>query len=344
MPDATTERLRASADVWRDARGVPDADLAAQIELDAIDVLVDLGGHTSGNRLLSFARRPAPVQVTYCGYPGTTGLAAMDWRLTDAEADPASVGEASATERLWRLPNGFLCFRPDPDAPEPGPLPASVRGHVTFGSFNNLAKVNDGVLDVWAEILGAVAGARLLLKSRALSDPEPAARLRSHFADRGIDPARIAIAPYAATPTAHLALYQEVDIGLDPFPYNGTTTTCEALWMGVPVVSQVGRTHAGRVGASLLARVGLSELVTPSRAGYVRAAATLANNLAALAELRTALRPRVAASPLCAREIITRDIEAAFRGMWRAWCADRGVRSAEISGAGSAPRSGHGTG
>jgi len=320
-PDAVTARLRAAADGWCDARTLSDAALAAQIEADQVDVLVDLNGHTSGNRLLCFARRPAPVQVTYCGYPGTTGLPAIEWRLTDDRADPPGGADAEATEKLWRLPNGFLCFQPDPRSGDVGALPASERGHLTFASFNSLAKITDEVLATWASLLLEVPGSRLLLKSRALSDPGPAARLRAHLAAGGIDPDRVELAPYAPTPVAHLELYRQVDVALDAFPYNGTTTTCEALWMGVPVVTLVGRTHAGRVGASLLSRVGLDALVTSSRDEYVAAAAKLARDLPELAHLRTRLRGRVARSPLVARAAFARDVEAAFRQMWRLWCA-----------------------
>lgn len=323
--DFVTARIRAAADEWHDTRGLSDDELAAKIEGDRVDVLVDLHGHTSGNRLLCFARRPAPVQVTYCGYPGTTGVAAIEWRLTDPIADPPGSADDAATERLWRLPSGFLCFLPNSAAGEVGPLPAAAEGQVTFGSFNNLAKLNEGVLRVWAQILDALPASRLFLKSRALGEPTPAAaRLRAFFAAQGIDPARIAIAPYAATSTDHLALYRQVDIGLDPFPYNGTTTTCEALWMGVPVVTMTGQTHAGRVGASLLTRVGLPELVTDTPDAYVRQALSLARDLPALADLRASLRARVACSPLVSAPTVAREIEAAYRAMWRLFCAHPG--------------------
>jgi protein O-GlcNAc transferase len=321
IPDAVTARIRATSDVWRETGELTDANLAAQIEADAIDVLVDLAGHTAGNRLLCFARRPAPVQVTYCGYPGTTGLAAMDWRLTDAIADPAGPADGHASERLYRLTNGFLCFRPAVDAPEVGPSPFRARGHVTFGSFNNLAKLNDGVLSLWAQILHAVPDSRLFLKAKGLTDPGPAARLRACLEACHVDPARVEIAPYAATPIEHLAAYRGVDIALDPFPYNGTTTTCESFWMGVPVVTLLGGGHAGRVGASLLARVGLHHLVADSPQHYLTIASSLARDWDALEALRGGLRPLVAASALASSPIITGDLEVAFRDMWRDWCS-----------------------
>jgi predicted O-linked N-acetylglucosamine transferase (SPINDLY family) len=320
-----TARIRPRADAWRETQELTDEALAALIESDAIDVLVDLGGHTAGNRLMCFARRPAPVQVTYCGYPGTTGLSTMDWRLTDAVADPE--GTADTTERLYRLPHGFLCYQPLPGAPEVGPPPARARGHVTFGSFNNLAKLNDGVLSLWARVLREVPDARLFLKAKGLTDQEPAARLRDSLEQNGVEPTRIMIAPYAATPAEHLALYQQVDIGLDPFPYNGTTTTCEALWMGVPVITWRGHRHAGRVGASLLERVGLGALVAESADDYLRIATSLAADVGGQEGLRATLRDRMATSPLTSAVTLTRDIEAAYREMWGGWC-ESGARQA----------------
>ncbi|MBC8133376.1 MAG: tetratricopeptide repeat protein, partial [Deltaproteobacteria bacterium] len=300
IPDAVTARIRAAThpDRWRETRRLSDDALSAQINEDRIDVLVDLAGHTGDNRLLVFARRPAPVQVTYCGYPGTTGLGAIGWRFTDALADPPGDADAHHSEQLWRLPHGFLCFRPDPAAPPPAALPAQSRGTVTFGSFNNLSKLSDETVILWAEILTQTPGSHLLLKSRALTDPQPRQRLCQMFGARGVDPDRIEMVSYAATPQEHLTLYDRIDIALDPFPYNGTTTTCEALWMGVPVVTLCGQTHAGRVGASLLRHVGCSHLVAPDKGGYLDAALRLANDLDVLTLLRRELRPRMAASAL----------------------------------------------
>jgi predicted O-linked N-acetylglucosamine transferase (SPINDLY family) len=327
MPDAVTARLRevARPDAWRDVRPLTDEALARQIIDDKIDILVDLAGHTSGNRLLTFARRPAPVQITYCGYPGTTGLAAIGWRLTDALADPPGDADRQHAEQLWRLPHGFLCFQPDPELGTPSRPPCSLNGGtaVTFGSFNNLSKLGDEVLAAWARILEGVPGSRLFLKSRALTDEEPRQRLRRVFADHGIAPQRLEFAPYAATTQDHLSLYSQVDLALDPFPYNGTTTTCEALWMGVPVLSLGGKTHAGRVGASLLNAVGFPELVVGSIDKYVAAAVALAADRERLATYRAELRPRMTSSPLTNPRLITADIESAYREMWRQFCATR---------------------
>ena len=323
IPDAVTARIQTQArpDVWRDVRTLTDEALARRIVEDRIDVLVDLAGHTAGNRLLCFARRPAPVQVTYCGYPGTTGLSAINWRLTDGIADPESVADRNHVEQLWRLPNGFLCFQPNFDAGIPDPPPALARGFVTFGSFNNLSKLGDGVLDLWADILRSVPRAHLLLKARSLSDDKPRERLLRAFAERGVDPARIEFAPYAATTVEHVAVYGQVDIGLDPFPYNGTTTTCEALWMGVPVVTLLGRAHAGRVGASLLTRIGCGDLVAATREEYVQTSTRLAGDRDRLVALRRDLRAKLSSSSLMDAGMMTRDIETAYREMWRRFCS-----------------------
>jgi protein O-GlcNAc transferase len=323
IPDMATLRIRTKArpDFWLDVRTFTDEALAKRIVEDRIDVLVDLGGHTAGNRLLTFARRPAPVQVTYCGYPGTTGLAAMNWRLTDAIADPQSVTDRYHVESLWRLPNGFLCFRPNPDFGLPGPSPAMKRGYVTFGSFNNLSKIGDSVIELWARILASVPTSRLFLKARGLSDEEPRERLRAAFSKQGIDAGRIEFATYAATTVEHSAVYGQIDIALDPFPYNGATTTCEALWMGVPVVTLMGRTHAGRVGASLLSRIGCEDLVATSPETYVQTAVNLAHDVPRLNSLHRDLRERIAGSALTNASLITRDIETAYREMWHRWCS-----------------------
>ncbi|MES1207363.1 MAG: tetratricopeptide repeat protein, partial [Pseudomonadota bacterium] len=324
VADAVTQRIRdvARPDIWVETRELTHEALAERIGNDQVDVLIDLSGHTGGNRLLTFARRPAPVQVTYCGYPATTGLAAIGWRLTDAIADPEAEANTHAVERLWRLPRGFLCFRPDPEADAVAPLPAWTRGGVTFGSFNNLAKIDDDVVALWADILRDTPDSRILLKARALSDDDCGRRVRDRFAARGIDGARVEIAPYAATPRDHLALYARVDIGLDPFPYNGTTTTCEALWMGVPVVTLRGRAHAGRVGASILSRIGGDAWIADTLESYRRIAVELAGDRDTLAGIREGLRDHVAASPLVDAAVIARDIESAYRQMWRLWCEE----------------------
>ncbi len=319
-PDATTRRLRQLAGRWRDIGTLTDEQVVEAIRQDGVDILVDLAGHTPGNRLKVFARKPAPIQVTYLGYPDTTGLEAMDYRLTDAQTDPPGA-EKYYTEKLVRLPDGFLCYQPLDDCPPVSPLPSQERGHVTFGSFNNLSKINSNVIELWAGLLQSVPGARLLIKSPSLTDATTRERYYGLFERQGIGRDRVALQGRTATQAEHLALYSRLDIALDTFPYNGTTTTCEALWMGVPVITLTGRTHAGRVGRSLLSTVGLSELIAESPEGYVSRAATLAANKSRLSELRTGMREHVRSSLLCNSRTFTHNLEVAYRTMWHQWCS-----------------------
>jgi predicted O-linked N-acetylglucosamine transferase (SPINDLY family) len=272
-----------------------------------------------------FALKPAPVQVSWLGYPSTTGLAAIDWRISDAIVEPPGGADALSSERVMRLPDGFHCFQPPAEAPPVGPAPGNASGgaggRITFGSLNTFAKLSPATLRLWAQILAAVPTARLLLKDSRIHDPTTARHHRERFAAAGIDPARLDILPRAAGTAAHLAAYGRIDVALDPFPYNGTTTTCEALWMGVPVIALAGDRHAARVGASLLHRVGLDDLVTADPDAYVAAAVALARDPAHIATLRGGLRARMQASPLCDGSAFARAMEAAYRAMWRAWCA-----------------------
>ncbi|MDX1433390.1 MAG: tetratricopeptide repeat protein, partial [Gammaproteobacteria bacterium] len=312
--DATTRRLQRLADHWRDIVRMDDDRVCEQIRADGIDILVDLAGHTANNRLLVFARRAAPVQVTYLGYPDTTGLETMDYRLTDALADPPGESDRLHSETLVRLP-GFLCYRPSPDAPAVGAPPTAASGHVMFASFNNCAKINDAVVQAWAEILRERGDARLLLKARSLADADTRQRLWRSFARHGIEAERVELLPPAATAHAHLALYRRADVALDPFPYNGATTTCEALWMGVPVVCLAGDRHAGRVGHSLLARAGLPELVAATTHEYVERAVALADDRNRLEALRSTLRERLLGSALTNARRFTADLEDSYRRM-----------------------------
>ncbi len=320
-PDETTHRIRARMDEWCDTVGMTDAGLAARIRADRIDILVDLAGHTASNRLLTFAQRPAPVQVAWLGYGGTTGLDAMEYRLTDAIADPQGDADRVHSETLVRLAGGFLCYAPPADAPEPGALPADSGGFVTFASFNSLAKVTPQAVSAWARVLDAVPDAHLIIKGNALSDPGTRRRYLAHFAAEGIDEGRIELAAQLPSRQEYLALYNRADIVLDSFPYNGGTTTCEALWMGVPVVTLAGDRHVSRMSASILGRVGADDLVAHSEDEYVATAARLAGDRSRLRELRGGLRATMAASPLCDGPAFARAVEAAFRDMWRRWCA-----------------------
>ena len=308
VPDDRTARFQSLAHGWRSTVGQSDSAVAEQIRHDGIDILVDLAGHTAGNRLGVFAEQPAPVLLAWIGYPNTTGMAAMGYRFTDAVADPPGAADRAHTETLLRLENGFLCFAPPVDAPDVAPPPSLANGHVTFGSFNHLPKVNPGVVAAWADILKRVPGSRLIVKSRTLADPETRDHYGALFRAEGIEPERVELLSWILSSSGHLGAYGRVDIALDPFPYNGTTTTCEALWMGVPVVTLRGDRHAGRVGASLLTRVGLTELIADTVDDYIDTAVALDPE-----RLRDELRRRMADSPLCDAETMTRDVEAAYR-------------------------------
>jgi predicted O-linked N-acetylglucosamine transferase (SPINDLY family) len=321
--DVVTRRLRQLADRWFDTAGIADPQLAEMIRTAGVDILVDLAGHTAGNRMPLFSLHPAPVQVTYLGYPNTTGLSTVDYRITDAWADPPGQTEAWHTEEFVRLDNGFLCYTPPEAAPEVGPPPHLKTGGVTFGSFNNLAKFNAGVASLWAAVLKAVPGSRLIMKFKTLSDPEVRQTVIDAFAANDVSSERLSLHGFLPSFTDHFALYNRIDIALDTVPYNGTTTTCEALWMGVPVMTLAGRTHAARVGVSILTGLGLSELVAQSRDDYVEKAAALARDWRRLDALRKGLRLHMQASPFMDGPGFARRLECAYRAMWRRWCALR---------------------
>jgi predicted O-linked N-acetylglucosamine transferase (SPINDLY family) len=318
-PDATTERLRSLADQWRDIHGWSDKRLVERIQADKIDILVDLAGHTAHNSLTAFARKPAPVQVTYLGYPNTTGLPVIDYRLTDAVVDPEGV-DGFFSEELARLPGCFLCYQPLADAPAVAPLPAIEAGYLTFGSFNNLSKINPHVVEAWSRAVKAVPNSKLLVKNPALTDPGRRDQYYSLFEAQDIGKEQVELMGHTPTREEHLALYGRVDIALDTFPYNGTATTCEALWMGVPVMTLSGTSHAGRVGKSLLTSVGLDEWIADSSGDFVTKIAELAADVGSLALLRHKLRDRLVASPLCDSETFAHNVEHAYRKMWRRWC------------------------
>jgi predicted O-linked N-acetylglucosamine transferase (SPINDLY family) len=298
QPDEATLQLQAAADHWRDVSCLNNPQLLQLIRDDAIDILVDLAGHTANNRLPIFAARAAPVQISWIGYPGSTGLRQMDYRFTDERADPVGEADALHTETLVRLETGFLCYEPSADSPSPGPTPALANAYVTFGSFNNLSKVTDAVIAVWADILQRVPSAKMIIKAKGLGDAANRNRILTVFQSCGIDASRIECLGFIASVDHHLDQYKRIDIALDTFPYNGTTTTCEALWMGVPVISLVGDRHVSRVGNSLLTTVGLGELIADTQAAYVECAIALAADIARLKNLRARIRDQVRASPL----------------------------------------------
>jgi predicted O-linked N-acetylglucosamine transferase (SPINDLY family) len=314
--DKVTGRLRSLADTWRETAGLSDERVCELIGKDEIDILVDLAGHTADNRLLAFARKPAPVQATYLGYPTTTGLAAMDWRITDGHVDPAGLTERYHTERLMRLPRSFVCYRPALEAPGIMARPAGVP--ITFASFNNFAKVTADLIGLWAMILGEVPSSQLLLKANGLGSQSAQRRIHELFLSHGIAAQRVALRGYEPRLVRHLGEYNEVDVALDTFPYNGTTTTCEALWMGVPVVTLAGMTSVSRVGASLLTNMGLGELVAASPETYVRTAVNLARDDDRRRQLKSTLRQRMRSSPLMDERGFTHGLEDAYEAMCHA--------------------------
>lgn len=299
LQDELTARLRASSRVWRDVAGWADERLADQILADRIDILFDLAGHTAGNRLAVFARKVAPLQVTWAGYVGTTGLPAMDYLLADRHQIPAS-DERHYCESVLRMPDGYICYDPPSYAEPVSPLPALSQGYVTYGSFNNPAKINPAVSELWARILQRVPQSRLVLKYRGMTDSSVRGILVAAFASHGIDPQRLEFLDFSPHADA-LAQYQRIDLALDPFPYSGGLTTCEALWMGVPVVTWPGETFASRHSLSHLSTVGLTETIADNADDYVESAVALSQDLPRLAAVRSRLRAQMAASPLVRR-------------------------------------------
>ncbi|NUO47953.1 MAG: hypothetical protein HOV80_03760, partial [Polyangiaceae bacterium] len=293
-----------------------DFELARQIVDDSIDVLVDLTGWTSEQRMQSFIMRPAPVLVTYLGYPNTTGLEEIDYRITDRRADPPGA-DALYAEKLFRLPRcawGFGLTEKTPSIKD-----RSADAPIVFGSFNNLRKTTATTLDLWARVLARVPESRLLLKSKQLKHARAKARVMDELSSRGVDPSRVELRSMTLHRYDHLDAYGEMDIALDTFPYNGTTTTCEALYMGVPVVSLQGETPASRVGASLLQAVGLPDLSTTDGDAYVETAVRLSRDRQRVSELRATLRERLRASELGDQRGMARALEDAYRQMWSAW-------------------------
>jgi predicted O-linked N-acetylglucosamine transferase (SPINDLY family) len=313
--DVVTERLIAQADHWQPCVGMSDDELAQRIRADGIDILVDLAGHTSLNRLFTFARKPAPIQITYLGYPGTSGLSAMDYRLTDHYAEPGD--DQYYTEKLLRLPGSIWCYRPPDGMAEVTPLPALVNGYLTFGSFNNINKVGSECIALWASLLHRLPNSRLLM----VTVPEGVARaqLMRRFAELGIASDRIDYCGSLPSRDFQRKL-QQVDITLDPFPVNGATTTCESLWLGVPVLTLVGERFLSRAGYSIMNAAQLPEFAAATPEEFIRKAISLANDLPRLADIRAGMRERLKETPLFDQQRFTRHFEAALRGMWIRWC------------------------
>jgi protein O-GlcNAc transferase len=311
--DAVTQRLRAYADVWHDVWRLSDDALIELIRADGIDILVDLSGHTASNRLAVFARRAAPMQITYLGYPSSTGLATMDYRIADAITDPPVPADDWHCERLLRLPDSQWCFRPFGTPAAPGPLPAREVGFVTFGSFNNLTKASDTLLRCWVQILVKLPASRLRLTR--VRSAKRSAEIIALFGQSGVAPERIDCVPYANDPPYGLQ-FGGVDIALDNYPYNGVTTTCESLYVGVPVVSLHGRNGVSRSGLSLLATLGLGEMVAATPAQYVDIAVALGSDLLRLEQLRASLRARIERSSLRDEKRFSANFQILLRSAW----------------------------
>lgn len=327
--DALTARFSRAAARWHSVIGLTDDAVADLIRADRIDILFDLSGYTSGNRLLVFARKPAPVQVSWAGYPGTTGLAAMDYILADRHQIPTNA-EQFYREKVIRLPNSYIGFSPSTDAPPTiGPLPAASRGSITFGSFNGLKKVTPDVIRLWGSILGSLPGSRLLLKAPALTCPATTDRYRRMLTAQGVEEDRLTFLGVTSR-AEHMAAMADTDIALDPLPYSGGQTTLESLWMGLPTITLRGETFAGRHSFGYLSAIGLEELAADDVGHYAEIAVTLARDPDRLVELRSGMRARMLASPLCDIDRFTRDLAAALDTMWRRKCEGQAANSFDV--------------
>jgi len=325
-PDAMTDRLRCFGDTWRTTVGIPDDELSRLIRDDGIDILVDLALFTAGTRITAFASKPAPVQVTYLAYCSTSGMAAMDYRFTDPYLDPSDAErDALYSESSYRLPRTYWCYSAPPEAPEIGPPPAETNGFITFGCLNNFAKVTRAMMECWGKLLLAVNDSRLLLHSFEGSHRD---RVRKQLEQLGVSPSRIDFV--ARLPmNEYFEQYNKIDIALDTFPFAGGTTTCDALWMAAPVVSRAGQTAVSRAGLSILSNLGMPEWVADAPEQYISIASGFARDIPRLSELRQTLRQRMLGSPLMDAASFARDVESAFRQMWRQWCARHDAKGSE---------------
>jgi protein O-GlcNAc transferase len=319
--DALTDRLRSHANHWRDVASLSDQQLTELIKKDRIDILIDLTMHMAGSRLLVFARKPAPIQITYLAYVGTTGLSTMDYRLSDSHLDPPGT-DGDYLEKTIRLPHTYWCYQPGGPTPQIAPLPALKTKHITFGCLNNFTKVSSAALDLWMQLLQKIPASRLILHALSGSHREAT---KKRFAAAGVDPQRIEFVgtlPWEK----YIDLYNSrIDIALDPTPYGGGITSLDALWMGVPLVTLRGETGVGRGGCSILSNLELPELIASSHDEYVRIAADLAGDLPRLSDLRATLRQRMIDSPLMDAKNFARDFENIYRRLWREWCATSSI-------------------
>ncbi len=317
--DGVTQRFQDCVKNWRDISQETNEKVMSVMRKDKLDILIDLAGHTNCERTALIAKKPAPLVMGYLGYPDTIGLKSADYRITDDVADPL-LCDQFYTESLIRLPSGFLCYTPPRDCPPILPAPCTKRGYFTFGSFNNIAKINSDVVRVWSDILHEVPNSRLLLKSKAFFEQSVSDRCREMFHAHGIADDRIEIKAWSLTNIQHMSLYSKVDLALDTFPYNGTTTTCEALWMGVPVITLTGYNHAGRVGTSILTNVGLGDLVARTPEEYTALASKMARDYTCCSGLRDELRDKIVKSSLGNQAQFTMSFEEALRDVWRNLC------------------------
>jgi protein O-GlcNAc transferase len=318
--DEVTKRIKEHSDHRQEIVWMSDEEITELIRKNKIDILIDLAGHTANNRMLLFARKPAPIQLTWIGYPFTTGLSTIDYKIVDKYTDPFGTTEQFYTEKLIRMPDSFLCYLPYGDSPEVSKLPALTSGYITFGSFNNFAKISPDIFMLWIKILKEIPNSRLILKAKSLSDEMTRDHVMGLFKKENIANDRIELLSWTSSARNHLKTYNTIDIGLDTFPYNGTTTTCEAMWMGVPVITLAGSTHASRVGLSLLSNIGLTDLVAKTFDGYVSIAINLAKDLNRLQSLREHLRDMMRSSPLCDAKRFTANLEIYYRQIWERWC------------------------
>jgi protein O-GlcNAc transferase len=329
-PDGHTWRLRAQLDQWRETSGKTNDEVAEQIRTDRIDILVELAGHTGGNSLPVFARKPAPIQINMIGFPSTTGLSSIDYRITDSLCDPEGVTDPYNTESLIRLSGTFWCYLPPENAPAVGQLPANSRdGRLTFTSVNNFTKVTPQTQHFWAQLLKAIPDSRLILQTTAMSSLHTQELVKARFAAVGVSPDRLDFRPWSNF-IQYMQLLTDSDMTLDPFPFNnGGTTTCHSLWMGAPVITLAGDRHASRMGLSLMTAIGLPEFVAQTPEEYVQIGVRFANDLPKLREIRRTMRDRLTASPLLDGATYTKNLEAAYRHVWKKWCACASNSSAD---------------
>ncbi len=317
-PDEVTERLKGHFDHWRSTLGMGDEQVADLIQTDGIDLLVDLAGHTTRNRLMALALKPAPVQLHWIGYVSTTGLPTIDYRISDEHLDPPGA-EALSVEKIWRLPRTHVCYRPLPNAPDPGPLPARANGFITFGCLSNMEKISNSMVGAFSRILAEVPGSRLLLLGSSTADTQTRAGWIDRLEQAGIAPERVQFLQRADAIADYLAYYRQLDIALGPFPMVGLTTVCESFWMGVPMLC-LDYWDVVKAGPSILINLGLEDWVAPDKDAYVQKAVAFAADLDALETLRGSLRARMEASPLRDEEGFTQELESAYRAMWTSYC------------------------